>query len=100
MTVSEKPPTPTVPPRTGNRSVLARRQATAGRMFIAPNLLAGAVFMLFPLGFSLYIAFQKWNLFTPPKVVWWANLPPLFAAGPLFRVAVRQTRVLTVRALV
>src|SRR5258708_24992605 len=91
MTDSEKPPAPTVPPRTGNRSVLARRQATAGRMFIAPNLLAGAVFILFPLGFSLYIAFQKLKLFSPPQVVWWADFHPLVAGGPPFRIPLRHT---------
>src|SRR5258708_21016788 len=97
MTDSEKPPAPTVPPRTGNRSVLARRQATAGRMFIAPNLLAVAVFMLFPLGFSLYMAFQKWNLFTPAKVFGWANFHRLFARGPPFRLPVPNPRGFTLR---
>ena len=100
MTVSEKPPAPTVPPRTGNRSVLARRQATAGRMFIAPNLLAVAVFMLFPLGFSLYMAFQKWNLFNPAKFVGWANFHRLFTGDPLFAIALRNTVVFTVGTVV
>ncbi|CLW54522.1 sugar ABC transporter [Mycobacterium tuberculosis] len=40
------------------------RRAWAGRMFVAPNLAAVVVFMLFPLGFSLYMSFQKWDLFT------------------------------------
>src|ERR1700694_1480965 len=96
MTVSERTPAPTVPPRTGNRSVLARRQATAGRMFVAPNLLAVAVFMVFPLGFSLYMAFQKWDLFTPAKFVGWANFYRLFTGDPLFAIALRNTVVLTV----
>ncbi|MDT5195113.1 MAG: multiple sugar transport system permease protein [Mycobacterium sp.] len=96
MTVREKAPAPTVPPRTVNRSVLARRQATAGRIFIAPNLLAVAVFMVFPLGFSLYMAFQKWDLFTPAKFVGWANFHRLFTGDPLFAIALRNTVVLTV----
>jgi multiple sugar transport system permease protein len=100
MTVREKAPAPTVPPRTGNRSVLARRQATAGRMFIAPNLLAVAVFMLFPLGFSLYMAFQKWDLFTPAKFVGWANFHRLFTGDPLFAIALRNTVVFTVGTVV
>lgn len=34
------------------------RRAWAGRMFVAPNLAAVVVFMLFPLGFSLYMSFE------------------------------------------
>lgn len=41
-----------------------RRRAWAGRLFVAPNLVAVAVFMLFPLGFSLYMSFQRWDVFT------------------------------------
>src|ERR1700759_2279175 len=100
MTGNEQPPAPTVPPRTGSRSVLARRQATAGRMFIAPNLLAVAVFMLFPLGFSLYMAFQKWDLFTPAKFVGWANFDRLFTGDPLFAIALRNTVVFTAGTVV
>ena len=33
----------------------SKRRARAGRMFVAPNLAAVTVFMLFPLGFSLYM---------------------------------------------
>ncbi|MCW2689760.1 MAG: transporter permease, partial [Mycobacterium sp.] len=96
MTVSERTPAPTVPAPTSDRSVLARRQAKAGRMFVAPNLLAVAVFMMFPLGFSLYMAFQKWDLFTPAKFVGWANFDRLFTGDPLFAIALRNTLVLTV----
>jgi multiple sugar transport system permease protein len=76
--------------------VLARRQATAGRTFVAPNLLAVAVFMVFPLGFSLYMAFQKWDLFTPAKFVGWVNFHRLLNGDPLFAIALRNTVVLTV----
>jgi multiple sugar transport system permease protein len=69
-------------------------------MFIAPNLLAVAVFMLFPLGFSLYMAFQKWNLFTPAKFVGWANFHRLFAGDPLSGIALRNTVVFTVGTVV
>jgi multiple sugar transport system permease protein len=69
-------------------------------MFIAPNLLAVAVFMLFPLGFSLYMAFQKWNLFTPAKFVGWANFHRLFTGDPLFGIALRNTVVFTVGTVV
>lgn len=77
-----------------------RRRARAGRAFVAPNLAAIAVFMLFPLGFSLYMSFQKWDLFTPPKFVGWANFHDLFFADPLFVIAVRNTVVFTVGTVV
>ena len=35
------------------RRRFSKRRARAGRMFVAPNLTAVAVFMVFPLGFSL-----------------------------------------------
>jgi multiple sugar transport system permease protein len=69
-------------------------------MFIAPNLLAVAVFMVFPLGFSLYMAFQKWDLFSPAKFVGWANFHRLFTGDPLFAIALRNTVVFTVGTVV
>ena len=100
MIVREKIPAPSVPPRTAHRSVLARRQATAGRIFVAPNLLAVAVFMLFPLGFSLYMAFHKWDMFTPAKFVGWANFHRLFTGDPLFAIALRNTVAFTIGTMV
>jgi multiple sugar transport system permease protein len=76
------------------------RRARAGRLFVAPNLAAVAVFMVFPLGFSLYMSVQHWDLFTPPKFVGWANFRDLFTTDPLFLIAVRNTVVFTVGTLV
>ncbi|MCV7400902.1 sugar ABC transporter permease [Mycobacterium fragae] len=78
----------------------SRRRARAGRLFVAPNLAAVAVFMLFPLGFSLYMSFQNWDLFTPPKFVGLSNFGNLFAADPLFVIALRNTMVYTVGTIV
>ncbi|WP_343710046.1 sugar ABC transporter permease [Mycobacterium sp.] len=78
----------------------SRRRARAGRLFVAPNLTAVAVFMLFPLGFSLYMSLQHWDLFTPPKFVGWANFRQLFTADPLFVIALRNTVVFTVGTVV
>lgn len=77
-----------------------RRQARAGRWFVAPNLLAVAVFMLFPLGFSLYMSFQRWDLFSTPKFVGWANFRGLLTTDPLFLIAVRNTAVFTLGTLI
>jgi multiple sugar transport system permease protein len=82
------------------RRRLSRRHARAGRMFVAPNLTAVAVFMLFPLGFSLYMSVQKWDLFRPAKFVGLANYRSLFADDPLFVIALRNTVVYTVGTVV
>ena len=69
-------------------------------MFVAPNLTAVAVFMLFPLGFSLYMSVQNWDLFRPAKFVGLANYHSLFADDPLFVIALRNTVVYTVGTVV
>lgn len=76
-----------------------RRRAAAGRLFVAPNLAAIAVFMLFPLAFSLYMSVQRWDLFSPPKFVGLANFRSL-VDDPLFVIACRNTAVFVVGSVV
>jgi multiple sugar transport system permease protein len=78
----------------------SRRRAWAGRLFVAPNLAAVAVFMLFPLGFSLYMSFQRWDVFRPPKFVGLKNFEELFTSDPLFLIAIRNTAVFTLGTVV
>ena len=78
----------------------SRRRAWAGRLFVAPNLTAVAVFMLFPLGFSLYMSFQKWDVFRPPKFVGLKNFEELFTSDPLFLIAIRNTVIFTLGTVV
>ncbi|QLL10268.1 sugar ABC transporter permease [Mycobacterium vicinigordonae] len=74
---------------------MSRRRAWAGRLFVAPNLAAVIVFMLFPLGFSLYMSVQRWDMFTPAKFVGLANFRNLFTSDPLFVIAMRNTVIYT-----
>ncbi|WP_414085559.1 carbohydrate ABC transporter permease [Mycobacterium leprae] len=69
-------------------------------MFIAPNLASVSVFMLFPLGFSLYMSFQKWDMFTPPVFVGLANFQNLFTSDPLFLIALCNSVVFTVGTVI
>jgi multiple sugar transport system permease protein len=78
----------------------SKRRARAGRAFVAPNLAAVAVFMVFPLGFSLYMSFQNWDLFRPAKFVGLANYRSLFTGDPLFSIALRNSVVYTVGTVV
>jgi multiple sugar transport system permease protein len=82
------------------RRRFSKRRARAGRMFVAPNLVAVAVFMVFPLGFSLYMSFQNWDIFRPAKFVGLANYHSLFAGDPLFIIALRNSVVYTVGTVV
>jgi multiple sugar transport system permease protein len=82
------------------RRRFSKRRARAGRIFVAPNLAAVAVFMLFPLGFSLYMSLQNWDLFRPAKFVGLANYRSLFTGDPLFAIALRNTVVYTVGTVV
>ncbi|WP_454195482.1 carbohydrate ABC transporter permease [Nocardia sp. Marseille-Q1738] len=79
---------------------MARRRERAGWAFVAPNLGAVAVFLLFPLGFSLYLSFHSWDLFSPMRFVGLDNYRRLFGSDPLFLIAVRNTAVFTVFTLV
>jgi multiple sugar transport system permease protein len=58
------------------------------------------VFMLFPLGFSLYMSFQQWDVFRPPKSVGLKNFKDLFTSDPLFVIAIRNTLVFTLGTVV
>jgi multiple sugar transport system permease protein len=77
-----------------------RRRARAGRLFVAPNLTAVAVFMIFPLVFSLYMSFQSWDVFRPPKFVGLKNFDELFTSDPLFLIAIRNTVIFTLGTVV
>jgi len=88
------------PPVSTKRSGPSRRRAWAGRLFVAPNLAAVAVFMLFPLGFSLYMSVQNWDVFRPPKFVGLKNFGELFTSDPLFLIAIRNTVIFTLGTVV
>ncbi|WP_327152570.1 carbohydrate ABC transporter permease [Nocardia sp. NBC_01329] len=79
---------------------MARRQARAARLFIAPNLVAVAVFLVFPLGFSLYLSFQQWDMFGPIRFTGLGNFRRLLTSDPLFTIALRNTIVFTLGTLI
>lgn len=92
--------TSTATRKSANGSGPLRRRARAGRLFVAPNLTAVAVFMIFPLVFSLYMSFQSWDVFRPPKFVGLKNFRELFTSDPLFLIAIRNTVIFTVGTVV
>lgn len=86
--------------KAGVASRLARRRERAGWAFVAPNVAAVAVFLLFPLSFSLYLSFHSWDLFSPMRFVGVDNYRRLFTSDPLFLIALRNTAVFTLLTLV
>ncbi|MGK8487126.1 carbohydrate ABC transporter permease [Nocardia asiatica] len=60
---------------------------------------AVALFLLFPLVFSLYLSFHSWDLFSPMRFVGVDNYRRLFTSDPLFLIALRNTAVFTVLTL-
>lgn len=99
MTSIDTRSTPEPGAETG-RSRRWQRRSWAGRMFVAPNLAAVAVFLLFPLGFSLYMSFQNWDLFRAPTFVGLQNFAKLFTSDPLFLIALRNSVVYTAGTVV
>ncbi|MEU2105798.1 sugar ABC transporter permease [Nocardia sp. NPDC019255] len=79
---------------------MARRRERAGWAFVAPNVAAVAVFLLFPLAYSLYLSFHSWDLFSPMRFVGVDNYRRLFTSDPLFLIALRNTAVFTLLTLV
>jgi multiple sugar transport system permease protein len=59
-------------------------------IFIAPSLLGMLLFVVYPIGSSFWLAFQDWNLLSPPISVGFGNFERLFADEAFWR-ALRYT---------
>lgn len=60
------------------------RRGLEGYGFIAPWLLGFLGLTAGPIGYSIWISFQRWNVLTPAKYVGVANYRKLFTDDPLF----------------
>ena len=49
-----------------------------GRLFALPFILGFLFWWVYPLGYSVFLIFQEWDLITPPKFVGVANILKLF----------------------
>lgn len=58
-------------------SAVYRRRAWEGRLFALPFLLGFLAFWLYPLAYSVYLAFQEWDLLSPPRFVGAENFAQL-----------------------
>src|SRR5512136_3339043 len=53
-------------PRRG-KDPLAKRSGLDAYLFLSPTLLIFTAFVVFPVVFSFYLSFQKWNMFSPNR---------------------------------
>lgn len=49
------------------------REWLEGYLFASPFIIGFLVFIAFPMGYSVWLAFQKWNLLGDPQFVWFRN---------------------------
>ena len=77
---------------------LKLREHLEGYLFISPWILGMMLFALGPILASFGLAFTRWNLFTEPEYVGWANFQKL-AHDPLFYKSVFNTIYYTVFAV-
>lgn len=64
-----------------------------GYLFIAPQVIGLFAFVVFPIGFSLYLCFTEWNFINPPKFVGLTNFQAVFSED-LFSRSLGNTFVL------
>ena len=74
------------------------RENLEGYLFISPWILGMVFFALGPILASFGLAFTRWNLFTEPEYVGWANFQKL-AHDPLFYKSVFNTIYYTIFAV-
>lgn len=70
-------------------------------VYLAPSFLVFSVFVFFPLFFSLYLSFHKWNLISPTKIfVGLGNFTRMFTKDPLFFKVLVNTTIFSVVVVV
>ncbi len=63
----------------------------AGYLFISPWLLGFFMFMVIPMGLSLYLSFTRYSVLTSPVWVGFKNYKEIFTADPRFWQALKVT---------
>lgn len=72
----------------------AWRRTIVGYIFIAPFILGFIIWFLIPALTSLWMAFQDWNMITPPRFIGWNNFRDLFK-DKLFWQSLKVTSIYT-----
>jgi multiple sugar transport system permease protein len=72
------------------KSKLGREDRIWGTIFVVPQVLGAATFMLFPILFSLVLCFAEWKFAGNPRLIGFANFRAIFSS-PTFYVSLRNT---------
>jgi multiple sugar transport system permease protein len=72
-------------------SAAQRNEERTAWLFVLPIVVGILVFNIYPVLFSLYASFTRWNLLSPPTWVGLANYTTLFTSDPFFFSTLRNT---------
>ena len=73
------------------RSVRAIRQQLQAFSFTVPALVLLAIFLLYPIGYVIYLSFQRWNLLGTPQFIGLQNYATIFFRDSAFLQSVGVT---------
>ena len=79
-----------------NRHHTGRREWPAALLFLSPTLVIFGVFVLFPVVFSFYLSFQKWNMFSSGATFVGLDNYAQIIRNPEFWTVLKNTFVYTV----
>ena len=65
-------------------SKTARRRNRYGYLFVAPFFIAFVVFALYPVLYTIFLSFQKWDGLTPITPIGWKNFSRLITDGVFY----------------
>jgi ABC-type sugar transport system permease subunit len=99
MPVKQKPGAAIKPARK-RLSIRERRDALTFIAFIFPNFLLLAVFVFWPILYSLYLSFYRWNMIAPRKTFYGFDNYINMMEDPVFWQAMRNTLVLAASVVV
>lgn len=57
---------------------LSREETLAGFLFSSPFIIGFLVFIAFPMAYSIWLVFHKWDLLSPPRYVALSNIVKMF----------------------
>ena len=78
---------------------LARRQEVEGYLFISPWIIGFIIFLLFPIGLSIYLSFTGYDYLSPPKFIGLTNYLRALTIDPLFWHTLKITLLFAVMTL-
>jgi multiple sugar transport system permease protein len=71
-------------------TAIQRRELT-GFIYIIPWIIGFICFQFFPISYSLFISFTKWDILGTPEVIGFTNYINLFGKDPVFQKAISNT---------